>query len=185
MLKTTINIKELVPKYRQLNITAFYIDRINDTSIMVKVQCLNHGMRDGDFIIFNRYDGEEILYNERYKVTVLNKDYFVFAFNFKYRLYIDSISNRKIRMFADKKNKQDFLQINFSKEHLFCENRSGVTISNTFDSNYSFGLPSLKRCKDKRYFLFNDTVLYYSEIKDLNGKNMNNVSVSLVLMKRY
>ena len=88
MLKTTINIKELVPKYRQLIITAFYIDRINDTSIMVKVQCLNHGMRDGDFIIFNRYDGEEILYNERYKVTVLNKDYFVFAFNFKYRLYM-------------------------------------------------------------------------------------------------
>ena len=170
MLKTTINIKELVPKYRQLNITGFYIDRINDTSIMVKAQCFNHGMRDGDFIIFNRYDGEEILYNERYKVTVLNKDYFVFAFNFKYRLYIDSISNRKIRMFADKKNKQDFLQINLSKEHLFCENRSGVTISNTYDSNYSFGLPSLKRCKDKRYFLFNDTVLYYSDIKDLNGK---------------
>ena len=87
MLKTTINIKELVPKYRQLNITGFYIDRINDTSIMVKAQCFNHGMRDGDFIIFNRYDGEEILYNERYKVTVLNKDYFVFAFKSFYEFH--------------------------------------------------------------------------------------------------
>lgn len=169
MLKTRLNIKDLVPKYRKLKINAFYIDMINDTSIMVKVHCNEHGMRDGDFIVFNRYDGEEIIYNERYKVTVLNKDYFVFAFSFKYRLYIDNISNKKIRMFADKPNELQFLQINFSKEHLFCENRSGVTIANTFDASYKFGIPSIKRCKDKRYFLFNNTVLYYTDIKDISG----------------
>lgn len=168
MLKTKINIKDIKIKQTLLkNCNFTIIKKGNNGEITINVFSENHHLKNGDNILFIRNDGPQISYSNRYTVSVTDKNHFNIAVNIRYPLYINSVNTASVRTQALDSRKKDIAFITFSNEHVFCENKDYITnIDGFFDKNYTFSVPSGVMCKDYRYFIFNDFILYKSKLKD-------------------